>query len=112
MTGSIICRILNLKLYEKNWTDVSGLFVADPRIVENPERIENITYDELRELSYRGAWSFNRNLLSQSKEREPLIIKNTNSPFDNGTYISNEINKIGNIITGLAGQIGFTDNYT
>ena len=108
LTGSIICRILNLKLYE-NWTDVSGLFVADPRIVENPERIENITYDELRELSYRGASVIQQeSIIPIQGTRTSLIIKNTNSPFDNGTYISNEINKIGNIITGLAGQIGFT----
>lgn len=108
LTGSIICRILNLKLYE-NWTDVSGLFVADPRIVENPERIENITYDELRELSYRGASVIQQeSIIPIQGTSTSLIIKNTNSPFDNGTFISNEINKIGNIITGLAGQVGFT----
>mgnify|MGYP002230332882 CR=1 FL=1 len=41
-------------MYE-NWTDVSGVLVTDPRIVENPEVIETITYKELRELSYMGA---------------------------------------------------------
>ena len=39
----------------KNWTDVSGILMADPRIVENPKRIDKITYSELRELSYMGA---------------------------------------------------------
>lgn len=41
-------------MYE-NWTDVSGVYAVDPRIVENPRSIPQITYAELRELSYMGA---------------------------------------------------------
>ncbi|MCF0133948.1 MAG: aspartate kinase, partial [Blautia sp.] len=54
VTGSLVARAIRADLYE-NWTDVSGFLVADPRIVENPESIETITYRELRELSYMGA---------------------------------------------------------
>ena len=54
ITGSIVARAIRADMYE-NWTDVSGFLVADPRIVENPEVIETITYRELRELSYMGA---------------------------------------------------------
>ena len=45
---------INADLYE-NWTDVSGFLMADPRIVNNPQKITTITYRELRELSYMGA---------------------------------------------------------
>ena len=55
VTGSIVAKAIHADMYE-NWTDVSWRFlVTDPRIVENPEVIETITYKELRELSYMGA---------------------------------------------------------
>ena len=37
---------------DRNWTDVSGFLIADPRIIDNPKPIKTITYRELRELSY------------------------------------------------------------
>ena len=54
ITGSIVARAAHVDVYE-NWTDVSGFLVADPRIIDNPEGIDTITYKELRELSYMGA---------------------------------------------------------
>ncbi len=54
ISGSILARCIQADLYE-NWTDVSGFLMADPRIVENPRNIEQITFSELRELSYMGA---------------------------------------------------------
>ena len=50
ITGSLVAKAIHADLYE-NWTDVSGFLVADPRIVNNPEVIETITYRELRELA-------------------------------------------------------------
>ena len=50
VTGSLVARAIRADMYE-NWTDVSGFLVADPRIVENTETIETITYRELRALS-------------------------------------------------------------
>ncbi len=54
ITGSIVARGSGAAVYE-NWTDVAGLLMADPRIVENPRIIDSLTYSELRELSYMGA---------------------------------------------------------
>ena len=50
ITGSIVAKAAGVDVYE-NWTDVSGFLIADPRIIDNPEGIEVITYKELRELS-------------------------------------------------------------
>ena len=50
ITGSIVARATNADLYE-NWTDVSGFLVCDPRIVDSPRVIKQITYKEVRELS-------------------------------------------------------------
>ena len=49
ITGSIVARAAKADLYE-NWTDVSGFMMADPRIVDDPCIIKEITYRELREL--------------------------------------------------------------
>ena len=46
-----MAKAIHADMYE-NWTDVSGVLVTDPRIVDDPEVIETITYKELRELSY------------------------------------------------------------
>lgn len=54
ITGAIIAQGVKADLYE-NWTDVSGFMMADPRIVNNPKPIKEITYKELRELAYMGA---------------------------------------------------------
>ena len=53
ITGSIVARAAKADLYE-NWTDVSGFMMADPRVIDNPCIIKEITYRELRELSYMG----------------------------------------------------------
>ena len=54
VTGAVVARAVHADIYE-NWTDVSGMLAADPKIVDNPRPIHIITYRELRELSYMGA---------------------------------------------------------
>jgi len=108
LTGSVIARLLELDLYE-NWTDVSGLFVADPKIIKNPKRIEKITYNELRELSYRGANIIQQESIIPLNQTDiPIHIKNTNAPNDLGTMISRSIKGNGERITGMSGQTDFT----
>ena len=50
ITGALAAAALGADVYE-NWTDVSGILMADPRIVDDPEPIRRVTYSELRELS-------------------------------------------------------------
>ena len=109
ITGSIVARAVRANLYE-NWTDVSGFLVADPRIVENPESIETITYRELRELSYMGAGVLHEDAIFPVRSAGiPINIKNTNAPEDPGTYIVESTSrKPRHIITGIAGKKGFT----
>ena len=108
LTGSIISKSLNLDLYE-NWTDVSGLFVTDPNIVKDPKKIDKITYNELRELSYRGANIIQQeSIIPLEKTNISIHIKNTNKPTDFGTVISRTIESNGDIITGLSGCKDYT----
>ena len=110
VTGSIIARSVEANLYE-NWTDVSGMLSADPRIVQNPKVIDYITYTELRELSYMGASVLHEDaVFPVRKAGIPINIRNTNKPGDNGTLIAatlpKDIEK--RAVTGIAGRKGFS----
>ncbi len=108
ITGSIVARAVKADVYE-NWTDVSGFLVADPRIIDNPEGIETITYKELRELAYMGASVLHEEaIFPVRREGIPINIRNTNAPEDNGTWIvESTCQKSKYVITGVAGKKGF-----
>lgn len=112
ITGSIIAKIIDADVYE-NWTDVSGILMADPRIVKQPKRIDKITYSELRELSYMGANVLHEDAIFPVKEKNiPINIRNTNEPDNPGTLImeleNDPINEDTTPITGIAGRKDFT----
>ena len=108
ITGSIVARAVKADVYE-NWTDVSGILVADPRIIENPEGIDTITYRELRELSYMGFNVLHEDaIFPVRREGIPINIRNTNRPGDEGTWIvESTCQKSKYVITGIAGKQGF-----
>ena len=109
ITGAIVARAARADVYE-NWTDVSGVLMADPRIVDNPRVIRKITYRELRELSYMGATVLHEDaIFPVFKANIPINIKNTNDPEAPGTMIVPNVDeKDTEIITGIAGKKGFT----
>ncbi|MBQ7583380.1 MAG: aspartate kinase [Lachnospiraceae bacterium] len=108
ITGSIVARSIKADVYE-NWTDVSGFFVADPRIITDPENIEMITYTELRELSYMGASVLHEDaIFPVRREGIPINIRNTNKPEDKGSWIVQSTGQKSRFtITGIAGKKGF-----
>ncbi len=108
VTGSLVARAANASVYE-NWTDVSGMLMADPRIVDDPLPIKDISYIELRELSYMGASVMHEDAVFPARMSDiPINIRNTNQPEDPGTVISNEGSEDGSIISGIAGKRDFT----
>ncbi|MBO7078358.1 MAG: aspartate kinase [Bacilli bacterium] len=108
ITGSIVAKALNASMYE-NWTDVSGILMADPRIVDSPKRINEITYDELREMSYMGANVLHEETIFPVQEMNiPINILNTNDPTNPGTIITNKCKDKSGVITGLSGIKDFT----
>lgn len=113
ITGSIVAEAVDADLYE-NWTDVSGLLMADPRIVENPAPIDVITYRELRELSYMGATVLHEEAVFPVRRSGiPINIRNTNQPEDPGTMIvpHTETEQQERVVTGIAGKTGFAALY-
>ena len=108
ITGSIVAKAAKVDVYE-NWTDVSGFLIADPRIIDNPQGIDLITYKELRELSYMGATVLHEDAIFPVRQQGiPINIRNTNAPEDNGTWIvGSTCQKSKYVITGIAGKRGF-----
>ena len=108
ITGAVVARAIDAELYE-NWTDVSGFLMADPRIVPNPRGIREMTYQELRELSYMGATVLHEESIFPVRVAGiPTQIKNTNDPSHPGTMILARPSKDGGVITGIAGHKNFT----
>ena len=111
ITGALAAAALDADVYE-NWTDVSGILMADPRIVENPQPIPEVTYDELRELSYSGAQVLHEDAIFPVREKNiPLNIRNTNAPEDPGTMIRERFDGEHDphrFITGITGKKDFT----
>ena len=109
VTGSLVARAVDADIYE-NWTDVSGLLMADPRVVTNPKPIDTISYMELRELSYMGASVLHEDAVFPVRlSNIPINIRNTNAPDDPGTIITTENEQTsGKVLSGIAGKTPFT----
>ncbi len=110
ITGSLAACAINADLYE-NWTDVSGLYAADPAIVSKPETVAYMSYRELRTLSYMGASVLHSDaVLSASRMEIPINIRNTNKPDKAGTMIVRHLpaGVVKNPITGVSGRKGMS----
>ncbi len=87
ISGAIAARALKAEVYE-NWTDVSGILMADPRVVKDPPSIREVTYTEVREMASVGANVFHEEAIAPVRSVGiPIHIKNTDDPEATGTHI-------------------------
>jgi bifunctional aspartokinase / homoserine dehydrogenase 1 len=85
------------------WTDVNGMFTANPKIVKQAQPIETISYQEAMELSHFGAKVlYPPTIQPVLKANIPIWIKNTFEPDAYGTLISNASQKSANPIKGIS----------
>lgn len=112
ITGAILAHALDAAVYE-NWTDVSGLLMADPRIISSPRSMPYVSYREIRELSYSGANVLHDEAIIPCKLKNiPINIRNTIHPEDPGTIIGpNDKSRPRDIVTGIAGRLNFSMIY-
>ena len=109
ISGAIAARAAGAILYE-NWTDTSGLLIADPRIVDNPRAIEEISFREVREMAYMGASVFHDEAILPVREAGiPVAIRNTNRPEDPGTRIVPKLGAKALTSTEIAGISGLNN---
>ncbi|MGM0897815.1 MAG: aspartate kinase [Bacillota bacterium] len=111
ITGSILAAAVKAELYE-NFTDVDCVFAANPQVVDNPVEIEQMTYREMRELSYAGfAVLHDEALMPAYRASVPLCIRNTNNPSAPGTMIVAERTDSPRPVTGISADSGFSTLY-
>ncbi len=107
ITGSIVAAAVNADLYE-NFTDVDHVYSVNPNLIDSPEPINEITYREMRELSYAGFSVFHEEALVPVYQKGiPVCIKNTNNPASPGTTIVKDRHSILSPVVGIAGDTGF-----
>ncbi|WP_338732285.1 aspartate kinase [Bacillus subtilis] len=111
ITGSILANGLQADLYE-NFTDVDAVYSVNPSFVENPKEISELTYREMRELSYAGFSVFHDEaLIPAFRAGIPVQIKNTNNPSAEGTRVVSKRDNTNGPVVGIASDTGFCSIY-
>lgn len=101
-TAAIVAAALGATQLEI-WTDVNGMFTANPRLVKQAQPIEKISYQEAMELSHFGAKVLYPPTIQPVLSKNiPILIKNTFEPDAAGTTISNENSLQFNTIKGIS----------
>ncbi|PLS15997.1 aspartate kinase [Bacillus sp. M6-12] len=111
ITGSILANGMKAEVYE-NFTDVDAVYSVNPSLVSHPKEIRELTYREMRELSYAGFSVFHEEaLIPAFRAGIPVNIKNTNNPSAPGTRIVNERSNTNGPVIGIASDGGFCSIY-
>ena len=91
-TAAIVAAALNVEKLEI-WTDVSGMYTTNPKLVKQAYPIKQISYQEAMELSHFGAKVLYPPTVQPVLDLKiPIHIKNTMDPYAEGTIISDETN--------------------
>jgi aspartate kinase len=110
ITGSIVARVFGCDLYE-NWTDVDGIYVSDPKVIPNAKKVSQVSFRELREMSYMGASVLHSETLQPIYETPiPIHLKNSFAPEMQGTEILKKRTELsdGEVITCITGKNDYT----
>jgi aspartate kinase len=102
LTAVALAKVLGAGMCEM-YTDVEGVFTADPRIVKDARKIKKISYEEMFELASLGAQVLQpRSIELAMKFAVPIHVRSSFSDHS-GTIISKEVKKMENIVvSGVA----------
>ena len=84
------------------YTDVDGVYTADPRIVPNARKIEEITYDEMLELATSGAKVLHNRSVEMAKKYGVELVVRSSLNTEEGTVVKEEVEVEKMLITGVA----------
>jgi diaminopimelate decarboxylase/aspartate kinase len=91
------------------WTDVAGMFSADPRHVPGARLLQRLDYEEAQEIASTGAKVLHPHCLQPLREpRVPLLIKDTNRPELDGTVIGPEVRAHAPSVKAISARMGIT----
>lgn len=101
-TAAIIAAAMDAEVLEI-WTDVDGFMTADPRVIPNAYRINELSYVEATELCNFGAKViYPPTIYPVCIKDIPIIIKNTFNPTGPGTLITGKATNDGKPIKGIS----------
>ncbi|MBQ9276089.1 MAG: hypothetical protein IJ226_00665 [Clostridia bacterium] len=90
ISGALVAAAVNADVYE-NWTDVDGVYTADPRKDSSARHIDRLTYDEMYALALSGANVLHKDAVYPAERAGvPINIKNTFNRYAAGTWIVKE----------------------
>ncbi|WP_262982178.1 bifunctional aspartate kinase/diaminopimelate decarboxylase [Rhodanobacter denitrificans] len=91
------------------WTDVAGMFTANPRQVPGARLLQRLDYEEAQEIASTGAKVLHPRCLSPLRDpRVPLLIKDTNRPELDGTVIGPEVRAHAPSVKAISARKGIT----
>lgn len=101
-TAAIFANALDADILEI-WTDVSGMYTANPQLVKEAKPIDQISYQEAMELSHFGAKVIYPPTIQPVLDKKiPIVIKNTLAAEEPGTWISENNNGSGSTVKGIS----------
>nr|WP_255523492.1 bifunctional aspartate kinase/diaminopimelate decarboxylase [Rhodanobacter sp. DHB23] len=91
------------------WTDVAGMFTANPRQVPGARLLQKLDYEEAQEIASTGAKVLHPRCLSPLREpRVPLLVKDTNRPELEGTVIGPQVREHAPSVKAISARKGIT----
>jgi aspartokinase/homoserine dehydrogenase 1 len=101
-TAAIIAAAINATELQI-WTDVSGMYTTNPKLVKQARPIKELSYQEAIELSHFGAKVLYPPTVMPVLQKEiPILIKNTFKPKDHGTTITTNANNDSSPVKGIS----------
>lgn len=84
------------------YTDVDGVFTADPRIVKNARKLPEITYDEMLELASLGAGVLHNRSVEMAKKYGVQLVVRSSLNTTEGTVVKEEVKMEKMLVSGVA----------
>lgn len=84
------------------YTDVNGVYTADPRIVKNAKKIDEITYDEMLELATLGAGVLHNRSVEMAKKYGVQLVVRSSLNMSEGTVVKEEVKMEKMLVSGVA----------
>lgn len=86
------------------YTDVDGVYTADPRVVKNARKLEAVTYDEMLELAAHGAKVLHNRSVEMAKKYGVQLVVRSSLNENKGTIVKETVKMERMLVTGVAGE--------
>lgn len=84
------------------YTDVDGVYTADPRIVKTARKLDEITYDEMLELASLGAGVLHNRSVEMAKKYGVQLVVRSSLNHSEGTVVKEEVKMEKMLVSGVA----------